>query len=451
MQLGRPIPAAAFTARLDSLRIGDKFAIAVSGGRDSMALARLSADYGKKHGAHVAALIVDHGLREASSHDAAQAKAWCENAGLEAQILTWRGAKPKSTVQETARHARYFLLAQAANDLDFPVVLTAHSADDQVETFLMRLARGAGPAGLAAMDDDIEIAAAAGAPVRLARPLLAFSRDDLTATVEEFHQDYLDDPSNEDQQFERVRARRFLAHTVREGILDPAAILRSAQRMGALRQRARDADICALRALGGVFTRWGGAALEVSMLAAHDDPYSAVAGLIRAVSGADHRPDVNDVSRQVRAALERGGAAIGGALLRRAGGRLWVVREPAAILGRAGVPAIADVEIPAGGAILWDKRFILKSAQALTVRPLGTPGVEALGRATALFEGPRDGLAGTPGLYVGERLIGAPGLLSGEGGFWSAVSLASERFSRAIVRFPQVSGAAENTHGAGLS
>lgn len=414
-----------------------------------MALARLSADHGKKHGAHIAALIVDHGLREGSSRDAAQAKAWCEGAGLEAHILAWRGVKPKSAVQETARHARYFLLAQAANDLGLTAVLTAHSANDQAETFLMRLARGAGPTGLAAMDEEIEIAAAAGEPVRLARPLLSFSRDELTATVRTFHQEYLDDPSNDDHQFERVRVRRFLQDAARDGIIEPSAILRSAQRMGAARRRAWDMEVRAFRALGGVFTRWGGAALEVPLLAAHGDPDGVVASVIRAVSGADHRPDADDAARQVRAALESGAAAIGGVLLKRVGDRLWIVREPAAILGRAGVAPIADVEIPPGGAILWDNRFIVTSARALAVRPLGVPG--GAGPATALFEGPREALASIPGLYAGERLIGAPGLLSGEGGAWSAVALASERFSRAIVRFPQVSGDAEDTHGAGLS
>ncbi len=171
MQLARPVSTAEFAARLAALNAGDRFAVAVSGGRDSMALARLCADHAKNTNTHVVALIVDHRLRDGSDDEAAQAKDWCERAGLEARILVWHTAKPATGVQAAARNARYYLLAAAATEMGVPAILTAHSADDQVETLLMRLARGGGPAGLSAMEDEIKIAAGAGRPVRLLRPL----------------------------------------------------------------------------------------------------------------------------------------------------------------------------------------------------------------------------------------------------------------------------------------
>ncbi len=403
-----------------------------------MALARLSADYAKAGNHGVVALIVDHGLRSDSAVEAAQAKEWCERSGLTARILTWRGAKPESGVQAAARNARYHLLAEAAAEQGVSAVLTAHSADDQAETLLMRLARGAGVTGLAAMEDEISIAAGAGAPVRLLRPLLPFSRDALTATVNRYGQEYIDDPSNEDLTFERVRVRRFMSDAVASGVLDRAALARSAIHMAAARRETRAAEARAFSAMGGVFTRWGGASLDIrSMRDAGDRLGGVVARAVRAVSGGDHGPDAEAAAAHLAIALDRGAAALGGALLKRSGERLWIVREPAAVLGRAGVAPLADLEIPAGGRSLWDRRFIVQSDAGITVRPLGAAGLAEAGAAAGLFEGPEEGLIGAPGIYREKRLIGAPGLLSGEGGAWSATPLAAERFSGGIVRFSQ--------------
>ena len=125
------------------LGAGARFAVAISGGRDSMALACLSAEYARNNDAHVLALIVDHGLRENSKEEAAQTVKWCEALGLEAKLLRWEGEKPTSQIQEQARAARYRLLASACNEAGVDTLMTAHSADDQAETVFMRLARGA--------------------------------------------------------------------------------------------------------------------------------------------------------------------------------------------------------------------------------------------------------------------------------------------------------------------
>ncbi len=442
MPVTRPVFLDEFAARLDALEVGERFAIAVSGGRDSMALARLCAEYAKERGAEIIALVVDHGLRKASADEAAQANSWCEAAGLASRIISWRGAKPASGVQAAARAARYYLLAQAASELGMAAILTAHNADDQAETVLMRLARGAGPTGLAAMEDEIAIAAGPGEPVRLIRPLLAFSRDRLTATVNAYEQPFFDDPSNDDRTYERVRMRAFLSEAMARELLDRDNLLRTAKRMAATRRETRQREARAFLAIGGVFTRWGGASLDVRPLSEKAaDAGGLIARLIRAVSGADYEPDPEDAAAHLADALASGAATLGGALIKTSGERLWVLREPAAVLGRAGAPPLAAVNIPASGRILWDRRFILSAKTDLTVRPLGPESVKDLAAAAALFEGPREGLFGLPGLYRGERLIGAPGFLSGsneaELGGWSARPLAEERFFGGIVRFLQ--------------
>ncbi len=417
-----------------------------------MALARLCADYGKTRDSRVVALIVDHGLREGSAAEAAQAKSWCEGVGLEAHILAWRDVKPTSGVQAAARAARYFLMAEAANVLGVSSILTAHSADDQAETLMMRLARGAGLSGLASMEDETRIAAGAGDPLRLVRPLLPYSRDALTATVKAYDQDYIDDPSNEDQHYERVRIRRVLRAVLEGNGLDRDALLQTAKRLRAEKQRRRIEEEHAFRRIGGVFTRWGGASFDVASLndsGSHRN--GAVARTIRAVSGADHAPDEAEIATYVEAALKKGAAAIGGALLKRSGPRLWILREPAAILGRAGVPPLPAIEIPADAPVLWDGRFILAAEDDVSVRPLGEAGLSALGASAALIEAPVEAILGAPGLFRRDRLIGAPGLLVREGLLWTATSLAEERFTGGIIRFSPELTNRRGAHGAGLS
>ena len=248
----------AFIAQLRALNVPRCFAIAVSGGRDSMALARLVADYGRDNGAQIIAYSVDHGLRPEAAAEAAQAGKWCNAIGLNHRILTWAGEKPASGIQAAARNARYRLLAQAAADDACSAVLTAHNADDQAETVFMRLARGAGPHGLAAMGDEILIAAGPGLPVRLLRPLLCFTRAQLTETVDKAGQEFIDDPSNEDPHFERVRTRALLAALEEQNLLTSVALNRTASKLAAAAARLRRQEDDLFTALGGCFLFMGG-------------------------------------------------------------------------------------------------------------------------------------------------------------------------------------------------
>ena len=190
-----------------------------------MALMRLAAAHCAKSGASLNAFTGDHGLREGSDADARKTAAWCGDMGLHCEVLSWRGDKPTTGVQAAARSARYRLLAEAAEQWGASALMTAHSADDQAETVFMRLARGAGPKGLAGMEDEIQIAAGAASPVRLLRPLLCFSRARLTATVEAFEQPFIDDPSNDDPKFERVRVRALLAALEENELLTVDALI----------------------------------------------------------------------------------------------------------------------------------------------------------------------------------------------------------------------------------
>ena len=201
---------------------GGNLGLAVSGGPDSMAMLLLAhaAVPGKFEVA-----TVDHGLRPEAKDECALVVAACEARGMSCEVLTVEVAR--GNLQEQARESRYAALADWAHSRDLRAVATAHHADDQAETLLMRLNRGSGVAGLAGVRErgfldppTFEL------PV--IRPLLAFRRADLASVL--LAQDVMvaHDPSNDDDRFDRVRLRKVLAEA---DWLDPLALARSASHL----------------------------------------------------------------------------------------------------------------------------------------------------------------------------------------------------------------------------
>jgi tRNA(Ile)-lysidine synthase len=178
-------------------------AVAVSGGRDSLALALLAHDWAGALEGRIVGLIVDHGLRAESADEAAKTRDLLARHGVAAEILRWRGTKPVTGLQEAARQARYRLLLAACRRRGILHLLIAHQSDDQAETVVMRAARGSGLDGLAGMASLIEQREA-----RVLRPLLSIPRARLTATLEARAVAWIDDPSNVDSRFERARLRK---------------------------------------------------------------------------------------------------------------------------------------------------------------------------------------------------------------------------------------------------
>jgi len=177
--------------------------VAVSGGRDSLALAFLAHDWARTLGGRVIGLIVDHGLRTEAAQEAASTLRLLRDHCVDAEILRWAGPKPGRGIQEAARSARYRLLFEACRRHRILHLLVAHHADDQAETIAMRAEHGSGPDGLAGMAAMVEHAQA-----RLLRPLLGVPRARLAATLQARGVPWIDDPSNLDLRFERVRLRR---------------------------------------------------------------------------------------------------------------------------------------------------------------------------------------------------------------------------------------------------
>jgi tRNA(Ile)-lysidine synthase len=205
--------------------------LAVSGGPDSLALLLLAAE---ARPLRVEAATVDHALRSGSRAEAEMVAQVCDRLGVPHRILTanW-DEKPETAIQERARAMRYRLLGDWARERRIDALLTAHHLDDQAETFLMRLARGAGVKGLAGMR---RVSRAPASAIAIVRPLLGWRHSELEAVCLAAGLEPVEDPSNEDRRFERVRMRKVLGEA---DWLDSAAVAQSAGHLaeadGALR------------------------------------------------------------------------------------------------------------------------------------------------------------------------------------------------------------------------
>jgi tRNA(Ile)-lysidine synthase len=188
--------------------------LAVSGGPDSIALMWLAARWRRTlaRGPRLIAVTVDHGLRAEAAREARDVKRLARTLDLPHRTMRWSGAKPATGLPAAARSARYRLLAQAARASGATHILTAHTRDDQAETLLMRLVRGSGIAGLAAMARVTEREG-----VWLARPFLNVSKSQLIATLTRAKIGFADDPTNRDSHFTRPRIRAVMPVLAAEG------------------------------------------------------------------------------------------------------------------------------------------------------------------------------------------------------------------------------------------
>jgi len=221
-----PTLVARFQSDLDALSApGQRIGIAVSGGPDSLALLILAA---AARPGLVEAASVDHALRPESKAETEMVAGLCRHLGVPHVTLTANWAeKPSTAIQERAREARYGLLADWVAERGLDALVTAHHADDQAETLVMRLNRGAGVRGLAGMR---AAATAPGGTIPLLRPLLGWRRAELEAICADAGLTPANDPSNADERYERVRMRTALSDA---DWLDGEAVARSAAHLAA--------------------------------------------------------------------------------------------------------------------------------------------------------------------------------------------------------------------------
>jgi tRNA(Ile)-lysidine synthase len=191
---------------LNKHHITDKvLAVGVSGGADSLALVLQAQEELAVFGRKVIALTVNHGLRPSAAAEAEYVGEIMKEYGIEHHILEWQGEKPGAGIEEAARIARYTLLKQWCDEHDVRVLMVAHHLRDQAETFLMRLQRGSGLDGLCCMR---EVGSWNG--LKILRPLLGVEPEQLQDYLKKKNVVWINDESNESDEFLRCRIRKFL-------------------------------------------------------------------------------------------------------------------------------------------------------------------------------------------------------------------------------------------------
>jgi tRNA(Ile)-lysidine synthase len=307
-----------FAADLDALIPHDaRIGVAVSGGPDSLALLLLAS---AARPCQVEAATIDHGLRDEARDEAAMVADVCDRLGVRHATLTARWSElPETAIQERARNQRYRLLGYWAEERGLDALATAHHAEDQAETVLMRLARGSGVRGLAAMRPR---SVSPGVHIRLLRPLLGWRRAELEQVCSVAGLTPAADPSNQDERFERVRVRRALAAL---DWLDADAVAHSAANLAdadaALDWAARgEWDQCVHEKRGSITYRPSDAPVEIVR--------RVVSRAIRKLATeGEFEPRGSELTRLI-ATLSDGGTGTLRGVLCRGGGEWYFVPSP---------------------------------------------------------------------------------------------------------------------------
>jgi tRNA(Ile)-lysidine synthase len=341
------------------LTASNHVAVAVSGGSDSVALMHLVNRWALLRGLSVTALTVDHGLRPGSGDEAVQVAQWAAAIGLEHKLLSWTGPKPRTQIQAKARQARYDLMTDWCTQNGVSLLMTGHTMNDQAETVAMRLQRSGSPESISAIRPVLDWRG-----VKVYRPLLKLKRAELQNFLRGQGLGWLDDPSNENRAFERVRTRQSLVDTE----IEPMA-LRADVAQGQIHEISREIKFLSqnLRAFSE-----GYLSLERTWLTKPDAVVPFLHHVIDVMGGS-----VTERSERERLAdwLSKGvpgRKTLGGVIFSLRQRDILFIREP----GRIG---FAAESVPVDGSFVWDGRFVIRAQPGTMVTAASrVAGVEPL-------------------------------------------------------------------------
>ena len=352
-----------FNLRLSALGPFERrphLAVAVSGGSDSLCLVLLASRWADRRGGKVIALSVDHGLRSNARNEVEQVTEWLRPKGIEHLILSWHGKKPITGIQAAARVARYDLMTRWCRNSHILHLLVAHTLDDQAETFLLRLRKGSGAEGLSAMAEVRETSC-----VRLLRPLLGIRKTVLQAVLKSEGQKWIEDPSNRDTAFARVRLRKAML----DEYFDVDSLAKSTIRFGRARL-ALETSVCKLLARSALIHPAGFAVLSPeSFLASSEEiGLSALGRVISAIGGKFFPPRMEKLKRLYKGLMnfamsdmEFLARTLGGCRVLVGNGKY---REKILICREVrGLPKPFLVE--SSKILLWDRRFKIQFSPAI--------------------------------------------------------------------------------------
>ena len=372
-----------------------RLGIAVSGGGDSVALAHILTRAFAPGEVELFSATVDHRLRPGSAEEAGAVARQMGEMGLSHDILPWReGWDGTGNLQQSARHARFRLLRDWAQMRGLSTVAMAHTADDQAETVLMRLARASGVTGLSAMPQR-----RVRGGLCLVRPLLGIGRAELRGYLRRHGLAWIEDPSNDDMRFERVKVRRAMGVLSEIGVT-PRALSAVARNMAQAREALDWYTFLAAREHVSIDA--GDVILAARGFRTLPDEIARRL-LVRAllwIGGGTHPPRRAAVTALIDTMRRGGAGTLAGCRVLPGRGSLRICRE---------YNAVRRHHRPPGA--LWDRRWHvmgpIDAGPDCELRPLGRRGLMACDtwRETGR---PHAALMASPSVWRGDELVAAP-------------------------------------------
>lgn len=379
----------------------EKIGIAVSGGGDSIALLHLYLRWAEQTGQQIAAVTVDHTLREGSAAEAASVAVFCAENGVSHDTLRWDNWDGHGNVQAAARDARYRLMADWAKGQGVSGIALGHTKDDSAETFLMRLARKAGIDGLALMDPQFERFG-----LHWSRPLWLHTRAELRDYLRRHDVTWFDDPSNDNVDFQRVRVRKAMTELSALGI--STDVLHHA---GFAMSQARDAleYYTSWEATQNVQAQCGDLVMPMRPIPPIpvDIERRLRAKAVQWIGGLDYPPRLATMNNLTEGLALEGTQTVGGCLVTKTDHEVRFAREH---------NAVKTLTCPTTE--IWDRRWALCGPHApdLRIAALGDAVKDCPDWRSAGL--PRTSLLASPAVWKGASLIAAP--LAGYNADWSA-------------------------------
>ena len=372
--------------------------VAVSGGSDSVALLHMLA----ARGTGLRAVTVDHGLRAESTAEAAQVATLCQTLGVPHTVLKWEGWDKSGNLQDEARQARLRLISEWATKQNLTHIALGHTFDDQAETVLLRLARGSGVDGLAGMatkrhDEDLT----------WIRPLLHARRDELRAYLVANNVTWIDDPSNDDPKYNRVKARQALALLSDLGI-NAEGLVATATHMRDARDALERATLSLAEKCAEI-TDAGEVRLHLETFNAAPDElrFRLLSATLQWISGEGYRPRFDSLRGLLARLDSQNGQTLHGCVIRSLSGNIVVRREP------------SKVQAPCPTSAIWDHRWKVtqRGAQdAQVIAALGEDGLRLCEEWRSTGHA-REVLLASPSAWTNGQLIAAP--LAGMANGWA--------------------------------